>query len=173
MKNKTSEPLVSNLSFKIDMTEFKGLVTRLLPRPTRFCNLHNLEKMFMTMCRISLFQAKQYQTWTSATSQKIWKKFQFTSSARVWLMATIILSSLVIFFRMEPQKLKVQNNQSWCLFIVLIRFCPFADWYQEDIKKPWQLLITSTLSLTLGWKLHVLMKCLWKPRQSLSLMKNK
>ena len=47
MKNKTSEPLVSNLSFKIDMTEFKGLVTQLLPRPTRFCNLHNLEKMFM------------------------------------------------------------------------------------------------------------------------------
>ena len=40
MKNKNSKPLVSNLSFKIDMTEFKGLVTLLLPRPTRFCNLH-------------------------------------------------------------------------------------------------------------------------------------
>lgn len=88
----------------------------------------------LTMCRISLFQAKQYQTWTSATSQKIWKNFSLIISARVWLMATIILSSLVIFFRMEPQKLKVQNNQSWCLFIVLIRFFPFADWYQEDIK---------------------------------------
>ena len=40
MKNKNSKPLASNLSFKIDMTEFKGLVTLLLPRPTRFCNLH-------------------------------------------------------------------------------------------------------------------------------------
>ena len=40
MKNKNSKPLVSNLSFKIDMTEFKGLVTLLLPRPTRFGNLH-------------------------------------------------------------------------------------------------------------------------------------